>query len=407
VIVWLDNRAVDEAAAIAGRFGTEAMFRISGQPEVVPTWPACKILWVKRNEPAVFAATARFLLLEDYLLYRLTGTYVTELALQSDSLLVDINTRQWFQPMLDYLGVGPERFGRLVEPGAPIGRLDPQGAAEAGLSSSTLAVAGALDQTIGALGAGNLRPGLVSETTGGALAVVATTDRPYFDPDRRLPCFYHARPGLYCLFPWGQTAGMALKWFRDEFFAVEAVAAQQAGLDAYDLMTAAAGRVPPGCDGLTVLPHLEGAFTPEYNPQARAVFFGATLRHGRGHFVRGLMEAVAYMLKRQLDLVEGMGFPVTEIRSIGGGARSPLWLQIKADVTGKTIRTVTSEETACLGAALLGAVAAGCYADLEAAAAAMVHLDRIIVPSEIHAAAYAAGYVRYCALYERLAPLFV
>ena len=133
VIVWLDNRAVDEAAAIAEHFGTEAMFRISGQPEVVPTWPACKILWVKRNEPAVFAATARFLLLEDYLLYRLTGEYVTELALQSDSLLVDINTRQWFQPMLDYLGVGPERFGRLVEPGAPIGQLDPQGAAEAGL----------------------------------------------------------------------------------------------------------------------------------------------------------------------------------------------------------------------------------------------------------------------------------
>ena len=407
VIVWLDNRAVDEAAAIADHFGTEEMFRISGQPEVVPTWPACKILWVKRHEPAVFAATAKFLLLEDYLLYRLTGEYVTEMALQSDSLLVDISTRQWYQPMLDYLGVGSEHFGRLVEPGASIGRLDPQGAAEAGLDRSTLAVAGALDQTIGALGAGNLRPGLVSETTGGALAVVATTDRPYFDPDRRLPCFYHARPGLYCLFPWGQTAGMALKWFRDEFFAVEAVVAKQAGLDAYDLMTAAAGCVPPGCDGLTVLPHLEGAFTPEYNPQARAVFFGATLRHGRGHFVRGLMESVAYMLKSQLDLVEGMGFPVTEIRSIGGGARSPLWLQIKADVTGKTIRTVTSEETACLGAALLGAVATGCYADLETASVAMVQLDRIIEPSVIHSAAYAAGYARYGELYERLAPLFV
>ena len=202
-IVWLDNRGVDEAAAIAEHFGTEAMFRISGQPEVVPTWPACKILWVKRNEPAVFAATAKFLLLEDYLLYRLTGAYVTEMALQSDSLLVDINAREWFQPMLDYLGVGPEHFGRFLEPGALIGLLDPRGAAEAGLSSSTLAVAGALDQTIGALGVGNLRPGLVSETTGGALAVVATTDRPYFDPDRRLPCFYHARPGLYCLFPWG------------------------------------------------------------------------------------------------------------------------------------------------------------------------------------------------------------
>ena len=392
VIVWLDNRATEEAAAIAEHFGTEAMFRVFGQPEVVPTWPACKILWVKRNEPAVFAATAKYLLLEDYLLYRLTGEYVTEMALQSDSLLVDINTRQWYQPMLEYLGVGPQHFGRLVEPGAPISRLSPAGAAEAGLDPSTLAVAGALDQTIGALGAGNLHPGLVSETTGGALAVVATTDRPYFDPERRLPCFYHARPGLYCLFPWGQTAGMALKWFRDSFFALETSAALAAGRDPYDVMTAEAEVVVPGCDGLSVLPHLEGAFTPEYNSQARAVFFGATLRHNRGHFVRGIMESVAYMLKRQLDLVEGMGFPVTEIRSIGGGAHSPLWLQIKADVTGKVIRTVKSEETACLGAALLGAVAVGRHASLEAAAAAMVHLDRTILPDDDHAAAYADGY---------------
>ena len=125
VIVWLDNREVDEAAAIAEHFGTEAMFRISGQPEVVPTWPACKILWVKRKEAMCFAATAKFLLLEDYSLYRLTGEYVTEMALQSDSLLVDINTRQRFQPMLDYLGVA-EHFGRLVEPGAPIGRWIPK-----------------------------------------------------------------------------------------------------------------------------------------------------------------------------------------------------------------------------------------------------------------------------------------
>jgi xylulokinase len=270
-----------------------------------------------------------------------------------------------------------------------------------------LAVTGALDQTIGAVGAGNIQPGLVSETTGGALAVVATTDRPHFDPERRLPCFYHARKGFYCLFPWGQTAGMAMKWFRDEFFAAESVVARQACIDPYDLMAAAAARVSPGCDGLTALPHLEGAFTPEYNPAARAVFFGATLRTGRGHFVRALMESVAYMLKRQVDLVEGMGFPVDEMRSIGGGARSPLWLQIKADVLGKPIRTVASEETACLGAALLGAVAAGAYRDLETASAAMVRLALTIEPDAASAAAYRAGFARYCELYDRLSPMFV
>jgi xylulokinase len=298
------------------------------------------------------------------------------------------------------------QFGRLVEPGAAIGKLDARGAAEAGLSVSTLAVAGALDQTIGALGAGNVTPGVVSETTGGALAVVATTAGPVFDPLRRLPCFYHARPGHYCLFPWGQTAGMALKWFRDEFYRAERVAAAQAGSDAYDLITAEAELAPPGCDGMTALPHLEGAFTPEYNPAARAVFFGATLRSGRGHFARALMEGVTYMLKRQVDLIEGLGVEVGEIRSIGGGARSPLWLRMKADTLGKTVRTVESEETACLGAAMLGAVATGCYAGLDEAATAMVRLKGTIEPDPKHRAAYAEGYARYCELYDRLAPMF-
>ena len=143
--------------------------------------------------------------------------------------------------MLEYLGVGLQHFGRLVEPGAPISRLSPAGAAEAGLDPSTLAVAGVLDETIGVLGAGScVYPGLVSDTTGGASAVVATTDRPYFDPERRLPCFYHARPGLYCLFPWGQTAGMALKWFRDSFFVLETSAAWLLAVTLIHVMTAEA-----------------------------------------------------------------------------------------------------------------------------------------------------------------------
>ncbi len=407
VIVWLDNRAVSEAAEISEKFGAETMFRISGQPEVVPTWPACKILWMRRHEPEQFDATAKFLLLEDYLLYRLTGQYVTELALQSDSLLVDICARDWQRDMLDYLGVDESRFGRLVEPGARIGPLDPRGAAEAGLTSATLAVAGGLDQTIGAIGAGNIRAGLVSETTGGALAVVATTTEPHFDPLRRLPCFYHARAGYYSLFPWGQTAGMALKWFRDAFYRAEMAAALAEGRDVYDLMTAEAQLVAPGCEGMTALPHLEGAFTPEYNPAARAVFFGATLRTSRGHFARALLEAVAFMLKRQVDLIEGMGVSIDEIRSIGGGARSPLWLQIKADALGKTIRTTESEETACLGAAMIGTVGAGYYADLDAAAANMVRLKATITPNPAQRTVYAQAYARYCELYDRLAPMFV
>jgi xylulokinase len=157
---------------------------------------------------------------------------------------------------------------------------------------------------------------------------------------------------------------------------------------------------------LTALPHLEGAFCPEFNPNARAVFFGATLRHGRAHFTRGILESVAFMLKRQLDLVAGLGISVDEIRSLGGGARSPLWLQIKADVLQKPVLTTATEETACLGAAMLGAIAAGVYPSLAEATAQMVQIKARFEPNPANAAAYAEAYQRYIELYERLKPMF-
>jgi len=264
-----------------------------------------------------------------------------------------------------------------------------------------------MDQVLGALGSGNIAPGVITENTGGALAVVATLNGPLFDPLRRVPCHYHARPNTYCLLPWSQTAGMALKWFRDAFFAGEAEEARLAGLDPYDRMTREAAEAPAGSDGLLALPHLEGAACPEFNPGARGVFFGATLRHTRAHFVRALLESVAYMLKRDVDLVEELGVPVREVRSAGGGARSNLWLRIKADVLQLPVATVACEETACLGAAILGAVATGTYTNLEQATARMARLRGRIEPDPANAEVYRRGYARYVELYERLEPMFV
>jgi xylulokinase len=405
-IVWLDNRAVEEARLIREAFGDEPMQRISGQPEIVPTWPACKILWIRRNEPDLFRRTAKFLLLEDFLLHRLTGRFVTEHALQTSSLLLDIVAKRWHTPLLDFIGITPDHLGRLMEPGAVVGPLAGPGAAQAGLSPATIAVTGAMDQALGALGSGNLAPGVVTENTGGALAVIATLEKPLFDPLRRVPCHYHARPDTYCLLPWSQTAGMALKWFRDAFFAAEAEEDRRAGLDPYDRMTRDAAGTPPGADGLIALPHLEGAACPEFNPAARGVFFGATLRHTRAHFVRALLESVAFMLKRDVELVTGLGVPVREVRSTGGGARSDLWLRIKADVLQLPVATVACEETACLGAAILGAVATETYANLEQAVARMVALRGRIDPDPANAEAYRRGYEQYVELYERLKPMF-
>ena len=405
-IVWLDNRASEEAKLIAERFGIDKIFHRTGQPEVAPTWPACKMLWMRSCTPDIFQRTAKFLWLEDYLLYRLTGQFATSTGQQTSSLLLDIQAQDWWPEMMAYVGLASDRLGKLMKPGEPLGTLRRHAAEELGLSTRTLAVTGSMDQAIAALGAGNIAPGMVVESTGGALGIVATLTEPLFDPQRRIPCYLHAVPNTYCLLPWGQTAGMALKWFRDQFFALEAESARQAGREPYNDMTAEAGRVPAGCDGLVALPHLEGAFCPEFNPLARGVFFGATLRHGRAHFIRAILESVAFMLKRNLDLVEGLGIPVETITSLGGGARSPLWLQIKADVLQKPVQTIQVEEAACLGAAILGAVAAAVYPDIPSAVTQMVQHKEAVQPNPAHCQVYQQRYEDYVALFNHLTPMF-
>lgn len=406
-IVWMDGRAVAEAEALKARFDVDEAYHITGQPEITPVWPAAKLLWLKRHEPQVFAQAARFLLVEDFLMYRLAGQFVTDFSVHSTSMLVDMHRKDWWGPMLDFIGLSAGRLPRLAEPGTVVGPVASAAAQATGLSTRTLVVTGAMDQMLGAMGGGNIAPGVVTETTGGALVILVTTSAPHFDPARRVPCYYHARPDTYCIQPYGQTGGMALRWFRDQFYPLETQVAANAGLDPYDLLTAAAARVAPGCDGLVMLPHLEGAFTPEMNQAARAVFFGATLSHTRAHFTRAVLEAVAYMLKRNLDLVEGLGVTANEIRSLGGGARSDLWLQIKADVLQKPVLTVEAEESACLGAALLAATATGCLPSLEAGVARMVRVRKTYLPDPTRRAAYARGYARYVELYDRLEPMFV
>lgn len=405
-IVWLDNRATDQAAFLNRAFSVEEAYERTGQPEITPTWPAAKLLWLRDHEPEVFRRAAHFLLVEDFLLHRLTGQYVTEFGVQTSSLLLDIRAKRWWPEMLDCVGITADRLGRLLEPGAIIGPLSADGAAACGLSCTTLAVAGGLDQTLGALGAGNCAPGIVSETTGGALASVVTLPHPICDPLRRVPCHYHARPDTYCLLPWGQTAGMALRWLRDRFFEPEVAAARHGGPDAYDAMMRLAADVPPGSDGLLALPHLEGAACPEFDPAARGVFFGLDLRHGRGHLVRSFMESVAYMLKGHVALIAELGVQPGEIRSLGGGARSDLWLQIKADALQLPVRRVLGEEAACLGAALLAGVAVGAHPGLESASARMVRLGETFYPNHALAGVYETGHRRYRELYARLKPLF-
>jgi xylulokinase len=404
-IVWLDNRAQQEAEELSAHFGNDKAFAITGQVSIVPTWPASKILWVKRHERDVFERTARFLLIEDYFIHRLTGHFVCEGSLITSTVYWDINTKTWWPEMLDYLGVSEARLPEIRESGEAVGPILPDVAAELGLAPETVVCTGALDQAAGAIGVGNIAPGIFSENTGAALAICATVPRPTFDPGGQMPCHYHGIPNMYMEHTF-TSGGMVLRWFRDAFCQPEIAEARSLGVDSYDLLGRQASAIPPGCEGLVMLPHLQGAMAPEANPKAKGVFYGFTLRHGKAHYVRSIMEAIACIIRRNIDVLEGMGIAVTEIRSLGGGARSRVWNQIKADLTGLPLVTTENEEAACLGAGILAGKAVGMFPSIERAVGEMVVLKERFEPNSDNASVYASTYARYCDLYEDLRGLF-
>lgn len=369
-VVWLDNRAQDEALEIKEKIGNRRVYEITGQPEITAGWPASKLLWFRKNEPEIFAKTKKIFLLEDWILFRLTGNFVTEPCIQSSSVYFDINKMAWWDEMLGFIGVEKEKLPRIVKTGEPVGEY-----------KGIKVISGTLDQIAGTLGCGVTDPSAVSEMTGTIMAICAMTDKvPPFDPSSIIPCHVHALPGKYCRILWSGTAGMALKWFRENF------------CENYSFkeLDGLAKDVPPGCDGMTLLPYFTGSTMPKYNPDAKAVFAGVTLAHTRAHFARAVLESIAFILRQDLEYIGADG--VGEIRITGGGASSPLWAQIKADVTGKRLCVPSESETACLGTALLAAVGEGSFSSLEGAASALVGRDREYAPS---GADYSEAYSRF------------
>ena len=405
-IVWLDNRAGLEAQEIKSAFGTDLAYKITGQPDIVPTWPAAKILWMRKNEPELFKKVSKFLLLEDYLIFRLTSRFISEGSLLSSTLLFDINTGKWWQDMLNYIGINSGQLPEITKSGQIIREITEKAAKESGLCKETIVVSGAFDHAASAIGSGNTGFRFVTESTGSTLAICANVPKPVYDPKQIIPCQYHAIPDAYFLLPWCQTAGMVYKWFRDGFYTDIRSGGVSNSQALYKLMDEDAADICPGSDGLLLLPHLAGAFTPESNPNAKAVFFGISLQTGKAHFTRAILEAIAFMLKRNIRLLEGMGHEVNEIRSNGGGSKSDLWNQIKADVCQKPVVTVKVTETASLGAAMLAGYALNIFNNLEEATEKMIRLNKRYIPDKLNDAVYSEAYDRYINLYNLLEPMF-
>ncbi|MDR3552157.1 MAG: FGGY family carbohydrate kinase [Clostridia bacterium] len=397
-IVWLDSRAVSEAESIREAFGRQKVYEITGQNEITGGWPASKILWLKNNEKDVFRSAGKFMLLEDYLIFRLTGLFATEKSVQSSSLMLDIRKGVWWGEMLEFIGITPNELPVLHEPGDYIGGVSAIAAQETGLSANTAVVAGALDQLAGVIGAGVVRPGLVSETTGTAMVLCTQVESmPPYKAENLAPCHYHALKGKYCVLLWSPAAGLVLKWFKNSFY--------DGGVSYQKLDEEAAG-IPAGSDGLLMLPHLCGANLPVYNASAKGVFYGITLAHTRAHFVRSVMESVAFMMRRNLEYLDGMGVHTSELRLMGGGAGSRVWNGINADVTGKNVLIPKNTETACLGAAILAGTGVGIFSSVEAACEKTIEIAQALRPDEENLKAYQRYYEAYCRLDGSLDPIF-
>ncbi len=357
---------------------------------------------MSENEPDLLRRSAQLLLPEDYILYRLSGRTVAEETVWSSSLVLDIRKKTWAPEMLDFGGITAEQLPELCAPGTCIGHVSSAAAGETGLSQNTLVVAGALDQICGALACGNIAPGMITESTGSVLALVATIPAPILDENRHIPCHIHAIPQLYCLLPWNPTGGMVFKWFRDMIVKSASISTDLT----YEQLSSEAQSVPPGSDGLVMLPHLAGALFPEYNEFARGVFYGITLGHTRGHFVRSIMEAIAFLIRGDLEGLNSMGVRASELRVLGGGAKSRLWSQIKANVCQLPVIAPSQEESAALGAAILAAVGAGSYPTIPSAVEAMTAVREKILPEERERDVYDACYGLYQKLYKSVETLY-
>ncbi len=406
-IVWLDGRAVDESATIRALFDEREFYAKTGIPDCNGLCPVSKLLWVKNREPELYAKTYKFLLLEDYVIMRFTGKFVSERSLLSTTGYFDIAHDCLWGEMLRRIGVDEAKIPEALECGTIVSTILPKVAAELGLPKDALIITGAMDQTAGALGAVNVAPGVLSETTGTALSIAVTCEKPDFSNDKRLTIYRHISKGKYLYIPICMTAGIVLKWFKDEFCADLIAQAADGSESVYDAMGKLAESTPVGANGLVLVPYFAGVTQPDNNPAARGIFLGVGLDTKRRHFIRAIFESIAFMLRENIELIESItGVHVVEVRSLGGGAKSAIWSHIKADVTNRKVSTMAESECASLGAAILVAVALGSYASAAAAAATANEVRDTFEPEASNSASYEKSYLTYKALYSRVRDLF-
>ncbi len=401
-LIWCDQRTAAECRYLNDTIGPQRIVELTSNPALT-NFTLTKLLWVRTNEPSIWRRFQSFLLPKDYIRLCLTGVRAIDVADASGTLLLDVAHRRWSDAMLDAVGLSPDCLPALYESQDVVGQVTGSAANCTGLKAGTPVVAGAGDQAAGATGMGIVRPGDVSATIGTSGVVFAASDAPVTDPLGRLHTFCHAIPGRWHVMGVTQAAGLSLRWFRDNFGV-----SPQGGLQSepYDQLSSEAAQVPPGAGGVLWAPYLMGERTPHLDPDARAALVGLAADHTRANVVRAILEGVAFSLKDSLTIFKELGIPVRAIRVGGGGARSPVWRQIQADVYGQGVETVQAEEGAAYGAALLAGVGVGVWPSVDAACDAVVRVAKRTTPNQDAVRVMLETYGHYRRLYPALRRIF-
>jgi xylulokinase len=395
-ILWNDQRTQSQCDEIHARIGQERFIQITGNVALTG-FTAPKILWVKENEPEVYARGKHVLLPKDYIRYKLTGEYAMDKADGAGTVLFELKRRDWSEEVLSALEIPRGWMPKTYEGPEFAGAVNEEAASLTGLRAGTPVAAGGGDQAAQAVGVGAVEPGIVGLTVGTSGVVFATTPSALIEPEGRLHAFCHAVPGLWHFMGVMLSAAGSLQWYRDTL---------APGVSFDDLLREAEV-VPPGSEGLQFLPYLSGERTPHPDPLARGAFIGLTVRHGRAHMTRAVLEGVSFGLKDSFTLIQNAGLgSITQVRASGGGTKGALWKQIMASVLEAELVTVNTSEGAAYGAALLAGAGSGAWRDVPSACQAAIQITGSTQPEPAQVQAYRQAYPLYQELYPALKSSF-
>ncbi|MBV9229178.1 MAG: xylulokinase [Chloroflexi bacterium] len=406
-IIWADQRSDAQCRWITERVGASNLIEYVSNPALTG-FSAPKLLWIRDNEPEIFARGRTMLLPKDYIRYLLTGVMAMEISDAAGTCLLDVKHGVWSQEVLKAIDLDPALLPPVVPADAVSGTITEEVAALTGLPAGTPVAGGGADNACGAVGNGIVSPGLALVSVGTSGIVLAYADTPQVDtsgPVPRVHTFNHAAPHAWYLMGVTQGAGLSLHWVRDNIGLPESALERWTGIDAYEFLSKEAESVPPGCDGLVFLPYLQGERTPHLDAYARGGWIGLTASHDRRYLIRSVMEGVAFSLKDCFAIIREQGLQLEQMRATGGGAKSPLWRQIIADVLGVELVVTNATEGPAFGAALLAGVASGVYPSVQEACAQTVRVIERTAPRPEVAPAYARAYETYQALYPALKPI--